>query len=404
VVGRASTTPGVIAARRDDAVASASRWMPETRKPPACAWHGPTAGGSRTAAPLCRRGGRARFVLGLRAPPGLQALARLPTRCPGRRLPPARPLGRSRSVLPQTTATQTSSYGYYRSDIATAFPGLANSDGAVGFTILDTTTLSNGLHMIVWTATDSAGVTSGLGSRFFRVSNSTAATALVAPPPSGVEAVRDEAPLDQSPVLGRRTWDAEAPWRGYEADDSGRVVVRGEELEALPAGSRLDAATGVFTWAPGVGFVGAYDLVFIRSRDGRPVVRREVRVVLEAKGSGHVGAQAVIDTPRDHAEVNQPFGIGGWAVDLDAPAGTGIDAVHVWAYPVDGSAPLFVGAASYGIARPDVAAVHGTRFGESGYGLVVNGLPPATYDLAVFAWSDVVGTFVPARVVRVTVR
>ena len=33
--------------------------------------------------------------------------------------------------------------------------------------MIDTTALSNGLHTIVWTATDSAGLTGGIGSRFF---------------------------------------------------------------------------------------------------------------------------------------------------------------------------------------------------------------------------------------------
>ena len=68
-------------------------------------------------------------------------------------------------------AVGSPSYNHYRSDVATLFPGLANSGGPVGFKIIDTTTLSNGLHTIVWTATDNLGVTSGLGSRFFRVSN-----------------------------------------------------------------------------------------------------------------------------------------------------------------------------------------------------------------------------------------
>ena len=63
------------------------------------------------------------------------------------------------------------SYNHPRVDVAATFPGLANSSGPVGFRIIDTTTLTNGLHTIVWTATDSAGVTSGLGSRFFRVMN-----------------------------------------------------------------------------------------------------------------------------------------------------------------------------------------------------------------------------------------
>ena len=62
-------------------------------------------------------------------------------------------------------------YNNYRSDIATMFPGLRNSGGAVGYILIDTTTLSNGLHTIQWVVTDSAGQASGMGSRFFRVQN-----------------------------------------------------------------------------------------------------------------------------------------------------------------------------------------------------------------------------------------
>lgn len=62
-------------------------------------------------------------------------------------------------------------YNNYRSDIATIFPGLQNSPGAVGYFRIDTTKLENGLHTISWTATDNAGHTQGLGSRFFTVQN-----------------------------------------------------------------------------------------------------------------------------------------------------------------------------------------------------------------------------------------
>ena len=51
----------------------------------------------------------------------------------------------------------------------------------------------------------------------------------------------------------------------------------GDGLAPLPVGSQLDAATGVFTWAPGVGFVGTYDLVFVRWAGARAVARHEVR-------------------------------------------------------------------------------------------------------------------------------
>jgi hypothetical protein len=62
-------------------------------------------------------------------------------------------------------------YNNYRADIASLFPGLQNSMGAVGYYYIDTTTLSDGIHTISWTATDSAGHAQGLGSRFFNVQN-----------------------------------------------------------------------------------------------------------------------------------------------------------------------------------------------------------------------------------------
>ena len=62
-------------------------------------------------------------------------------------------------------------YNLYRSDIATLFPGYANSGGAVGHYAIDTTKLANGLHTIAWSVTDSQGRTEGIGSRYFWVFN-----------------------------------------------------------------------------------------------------------------------------------------------------------------------------------------------------------------------------------------
>ena len=62
-------------------------------------------------------------------------------------------------------------YNQYRSDIANFFPGLANSNGAVGFFYLDTTKLANGVHTIYWVVTDSQGRSDGIGSRYFTVEN-----------------------------------------------------------------------------------------------------------------------------------------------------------------------------------------------------------------------------------------
>lgn len=62
-------------------------------------------------------------------------------------------------------------YNQFRSDIAMLFPGLQNSQGAVGFYTIDTTKLANGIHTIAWVAVDSAGNAQGLGSRQFTVQN-----------------------------------------------------------------------------------------------------------------------------------------------------------------------------------------------------------------------------------------
>ena len=158
----------------------------------------------------------------------------------------------------------------------------------------------------------------------------------------------------------------------------GRTARRGylrtsEGLAPLPIGSQLDTTTGVFTWAPGVGFVGAYDLVFVlgTARTSRGAAGGADRPRTEGQRRG--GPAGRDRTPRSQQDVAQPFVLGGWAADLNATQGTGIATVHAWAYPLAGGPPVFLGAAGYGGARPDVAAVHGEQFRDSGFGLLVQG-------------------------------
>jgi hypothetical protein len=161
--------------------------------------------------------------------------------------------------------------------------------------------------------------------------------------------------------------------------------------------------------------VGSYDLVFLRWESGVITGRQDVRIVLKPKGSGRLGPQGFIDTPSAEEQVGRSFVVGGWAADIGSGLDSGVAAVHVWAYPhvacdpglctgATWGAPIFVGAEATGIARPDVAAVHGDAYLHSGYGVAVESLPPGTYDLAVFAWSSVRHDFMPAKLVRVTVR
>jgi hypothetical protein len=109
-----------------------------------------------------------------------------------------------------------------------------------------------------------------------------------------------------------------------------------------------------------------------------------------------------IDSPSS-ATVEQPFALSGWAADLQAAAGTGIDQIDVWAYPSSSAAPIFLGQAKYGGARPDVAAVYGPQFLNSAFGLTVTNLRADTYRIVVFAHSPVYCLFVIAASILVTI-
>jgi len=240
-------------------------------------------------------------------------------------LPKTVPLnGSTIQVMVDGVSVGTVDYNHPRSDIQAFFPGYNNTNGAIGFRIIDTTTLANGLHTISWTVADNQGAVEGIGSRFFTVSNgvssataaSTRVEASATATTSATHGDVDALTIDTPPVVTRRGWDLNAPYQGVQPSTAGQFVIRAEEvnrvevllasrLEAvatsptrytgylrtgatlapLPVGSNLDPITGTFTWAPGLGFVGAYDFVFVRSDDGRAVARHEVRIVLQPKGS-----------------------------------------------------------------------------------------------------------------------
>ncbi len=333
-------------------------------------------------------------------------------------------------------------YNNYRSDIATLFPGYANSGGAVGYRYLDTTTVTNGMHTIEWSVRDDSGAAAGIGSRYFTVLNT---PGLSTP---GVETSGDSADAGVSRseaagvaamtagvasgplVLARTGHDLETPVRVVPPDFLGRRWLRVKELDrvelhfaapggegamyrgdagggaghrALPVGSHL-SETGVFTWQLGAGFVGTYDLMFERVERGTRTAAIPIRILVSPKHPDTGRLRLVVDAPQP-GSVSTPFVLGGWAFDGAAPTGTGVDAIHVWAYPEPGSGrpPVFVGAAPYGGMRPDVGAVFGERFTSSGFTMVVDRLPPGEYDLAVFPYRAVTRDFGPAQTVRVRV-
>ncbi len=251
------------------------------------------------------------------------------------------------------------------------------------------------------------------------------------PQSAGSRSQPEAAAIQEVTIRGRRGWNLAAPLRKLQADASGLFTLDAEEVDRvellvsngssggagtlagylwdgtrfgpLPIGASLDAARGVFTWQPGVGFVGAYHFVFLQGIEPA-AIRRDVRIVLHPKRSGRVGPQVTIDAPKRGQELVQPFTLTGWAVDLDDSGGPGIELVQVWAHPLTGEPRILLGTATYGGARPDVAELHGKTYRDCGLWLEVNGLAPGVYDLAVVARSTAAGGFVPAVMVRVTVR
>jgi fibronectin-binding autotransporter adhesin len=110
-----------------------------------------------------------------------------------------------------------------------------------------------------------------------------------------------------------------------------------------------------------------------------------------------------LDLPLAGEHPSGSFIVAGWALALDAPSVPGIQAVHAWAYPVGGGAPTFLGSATLGGIRPDVAAIFGPEYGTTAYGLIVNNLASGTWDIVVFPLADGSTEFGAPRSVRITI-
>lgn len=207
-------------------------------------------------------------------------------------------------------------YNIYRSDIATLFPGYANSDGASGYFYLDTSKYEDGVHTIQWTATNNAGHADGIGSRYFNIQNSTASgsSGSISSSHPVILGRVDSLPsmLDkEKPSIRTRTgYDEDIRFQPAVFDERGTALISirederialdlkeeksnpmdstsiniegyqvvGDSLVSLPIGSTLDKESGKFYWQPGPGFVGKYRMVFIIRDDDGHVARHDVIV------------------------------------------------------------------------------------------------------------------------------
>jgi YVTN family beta-propeller protein len=146
---------------------------------------------------------------------------------------------------------------------------------------------------------------------------------------------------------------------------------------------------------PGAGFTSGVWRIVLRLTTSRGAVAESAPTTVTIAKQ----RQITIDTPINGDVGGTPFTIAGWAVNVDAPSGTGVDAVHVWAWPTSGASPIFLGAATLGIARPDIAAVFGSQFNAAGFSLVVTDLPAGDYTIVAYAHSTTTGQFDQAHAI-----
>jgi hypothetical protein len=109
-----------------------------------------------------------------------------------------------------------------------------------------------------------------------------------------------------------------------------------------------------------------------------------------------------INDPLDGATLQGQVTVRGWAIDQAANSGTGVD--QVWLY-LDGEAGAgqAMSVTTYGVERPDVAAVYGERYRYSGYQYRWNTstITPGQHTLYVYVHSTVSGWSFYIRPIRV---
>jgi len=199
------------------------------------------------------------------------------------------------------------SYDNVRPDVAFYFPAptYANSGGPAAQFTIDTTQFTNGVHTMVWTATDEAGVTQGIGSRYVEIQNASGSF-------TGTLEARSAAAVGSIPIATAFVWNRkgfdDAPWglqfagtRAIEirAGRSERIEVAldtwlwskgcgpfsgylrtGDVAGPLPPGASIDGDEGVFRWMPPAEFAGTFEFAFIRRVCGGSEERIPLKVII----------------------------------------------------------------------------------------------------------------------------
>ena len=305
-----------------------------------------------------------------------------------------------------------------RSSNPTRHRNLDAGRGAIGAYLLNTATLSNGLHTIAWGVEDSAGRSEGIGSRFFIVQNGGAFTPRADQPAMalGAASALTEAAPSSGTVWGRTGFSRAGAWQRMrpnsrdarlvrlpemgrlelwfqDAPDAGFLVANGT-LRDLPVGSVLEGQR--FTWAPGPGYVGTYTLAFRHgdTRTGIQVTIAPSRTATAGESQVRMSLDSALSEPPVRGRwpaLSERFArVEGWAFDPDASIGSGVGAVHVWADSARG--PVFLGAADLDLP--------GNQFALRS----TVSLPPGHYAITAYVWLERTGRWEDARTVTLVIR
>ncbi|MCP5106226.1 MAG: hypothetical protein GY950_22760 [bacterium] len=192
-------------------------------------------------------------------------------------------------------------YNVYRADIASLFPGYANTGGAMGYFDLNTTAYADGMHSIYWVATDTGGNADGIGSRFFTISNGSRRPASALQQPVFLKDAHINAMPNGPtvPLKFKTGYREDAVPRSIEPDTAGVTHIRidqlgrvelhlpglsagfmkaGDRYLPLPVGSTLDIKDGIFYWHAGAPFLGDYRFVFIQKGANGVLIKKPVTV------------------------------------------------------------------------------------------------------------------------------
>ncbi len=204
-------------------------------------------------------------------------------------------------VLIDSVPIHKVTYGDARTDIRDLFPGYLNHEAAGGHYYIDTSKYSNGVHTIAWVATDNAGNTGGIGSRFFNIMNSEQDLVIQKQKQENkifpvVSSQQNLSPGTHS-IKYRKGFSNDSQLIELYPNKKGVATITIEELErleiyltpgivnltSLPVGATLDNLQGIFYWQPVPGFIGNYNLEFLEKNSDEVYEKQVIQISIVPK-------------------------------------------------------------------------------------------------------------------------